>query len=132
MLRPKETGAKPSSSCLLVRSNTPILQVKQIREALMSEWKTVFDGKVVGRPVKIEVYGKDDPNAPTMRVTSPQPKSVIQSVIPPLGHDGRGGVASPDGGAVLIEVDNVEDLIGELEAAGFNQAQIDEIVGHLP
>ena len=98
----------------------------------MSKWQTVFDGKVVGRPVKIEVYGKDDPNAPTMRVTSPQPKTVIQSVIPPLGHDGRGGVASPDGGAVLIEVDNVDDLIGELEAAGFNQAQIDEIVGHLP
>jgi hypothetical protein len=90
----------------------------------MGEWKTAFDGEVIGRPVKIEIYGdQDDPNTPNVRVTSPEATPEVRSV---------GGAAMPGGGAVLIEVDNVGDLIGELEAVGFSQAQIDEIVGHLP
>jgi hypothetical protein len=74
--------------------------------------------------VKIEIYGNnDDPNTPTVRVTSPRARTDVRSIE---------GAALPGGGAILIEADNVDDLIGELEAAGFNQAQVDEIVGHLP
>jgi hypothetical protein len=90
----------------------------------MDDWTTVFDGEVIGRPVKIEIYrGNNDPNTPTVRVISPQANTAVSSV---------GGAAPPGDSAVLIEVDNVGDLVGELEAAGFTQAQVDEIVGHLP
>lgn len=103
----------------------------------MGTWKTVFDSDVIGRPVKIEIHqdGGDAGASLEVRVTTTASNADIPHVVPPIAAGSEGTAPIPAvfaGGAAVIEADDLDELVEDLEAAGFTEAQIDEIVGFLP
>jgi hypothetical protein len=99
----------------------------------MAMWKTVFDGAIGSRPVKIELFGNDDDadDAAAARITTMPMPTVSREPV----EGERGMLEEPvalKNAPLVIEPAYREDLLAELQRAGFTEAQIEKIVSYLP
>ncbi|WP_201832726.1 hypothetical protein [Microvirga zambiensis] len=104
----------------------------------MSEWATVYEDEIEGRPVTVKVYRSDQAaeddgdEGPAIRVTTTSTEGAPSALEEGNDADTLLVDREPTARLITLEPDSVEDLEGELMEVGFSPEAAAQIASKIP